>query len=122
MTYNEAINIAMAVAMTDGGLITPVLKSADATDIYTLSRDWADLVSPLHHLRAPSVHRPWVQALLASPHLSRYGAPPGAAPLHSRLLLHLTPHAPLWGPTPAHPPLPLPPAGQARPLQEAVAR
>lgn len=30
--------------MPDGGLITPVLKSADTTDIYTMSRDWADLV------------------------------------------------------------------------------
>ena len=44
ITYNENINIAMAVAMSDGGLITPVLKNADATDIYTMSRDWADLV------------------------------------------------------------------------------
>lgn len=34
----------MAVAMPDGGLITPVLKDADATDIYTMSRQWADLV------------------------------------------------------------------------------
>lgn len=30
--------------MPDGGLITPVLKNADATDIYQLSRNWADLV------------------------------------------------------------------------------
>lgn len=44
VTYNEHINIAMAVAMPDGGLITPVLKDADSTDIYTLSRSWADLV------------------------------------------------------------------------------
>ena len=44
VTYNEHINIAMAVAMPDGGLITPVLKDADATDIYTMSRNWADLV------------------------------------------------------------------------------
>ena len=43
-TYNEHINIAMAVAMPDGGLITPVLKDADSIDIYTLSRNWADLV------------------------------------------------------------------------------
>lgn len=27
--------------MPDGGLITPVLKSADSTDIYQLSRNWA---------------------------------------------------------------------------------
>jgi pyruvate dehydrogenase E2 component (dihydrolipoamide acetyltransferase) len=45
VTYNERINIAMAVAMPDGGLITPVLKDADTTDIYTMSRSWADLVS-----------------------------------------------------------------------------
>jgi hypothetical protein len=47
VTYNERINIAMAVAMPDGGLITPVLKDADTTDIYTMSRNWADLVSEL---------------------------------------------------------------------------
>ena len=45
VTYNERVNIAMAVAMPDGGLITPVLKDADSTDIYTMSRSWADLVS-----------------------------------------------------------------------------
>ena len=33
------------VAMPDGGLITPVIKDADSTDIYTMSRAWADLVS-----------------------------------------------------------------------------
>ena len=33
--------------MPDGGLITPVLKDADSTDIYTMSRNWADLVRPL---------------------------------------------------------------------------
>ena len=44
ITYNEHINVAMAVAMSDGGLITPVLKDADTTDLYTMSRDWADLV------------------------------------------------------------------------------
>jgi pyruvate dehydrogenase E2 component (dihydrolipoamide acetyltransferase) len=44
MTYNSSINIANAVAMPDGGLITPVLKDADTTDIYTMSRQWADLV------------------------------------------------------------------------------
>ena len=27
--------------MPDGGLITPVLKRADTTDIYQLSRNWA---------------------------------------------------------------------------------
>lgn len=43
--YNEHINIAVAVAMPDGGLITPVLQDADKTDIYQLSRNWGDLVS-----------------------------------------------------------------------------
>jgi len=42
--YNGAINIAAAVAMPDGGLITPVLQNADAIDIYSLSRSWKDLV------------------------------------------------------------------------------
>lgn len=43
-TYNEHANVAVALAMPDGGLITPVLKDADSTDIYTLSREWGDLV------------------------------------------------------------------------------
>ncbi|NET59446.1 MAG: 2-oxo acid dehydrogenase subunit E2 [Symploca sp. SIO2E6] len=42
--YQTAINIAVAVAMDDGGLITPVLKNADQVDIYSLSRSWKDLV------------------------------------------------------------------------------
>lgn len=42
--YHAGINIAIAVAMTDGGLITPVLKNADQVDIYSLSRTWQDLV------------------------------------------------------------------------------
>jgi pyruvate dehydrogenase E2 component (dihydrolipoamide acetyltransferase) len=42
--YNSGINIAVAVAMPDGGLITPVLKNADKIDIYSLSRTWKDLV------------------------------------------------------------------------------
>ena len=42
--YNTDINIAVAVAMPDGGLITPVLKNADQLDIYSLSRTWKDLV------------------------------------------------------------------------------
>ena len=40
-----AINIAVAVAMPDGGLITPVLQHADQLDIYSLSRQWKDLVA-----------------------------------------------------------------------------
>ncbi|MDT9208649.1 dihydrolipoamide acetyltransferase family protein [Limnospira sp. PMC 1252.20] len=43
--YNKAINIAVAVAMPDGGLITPVLSNADQIDIYSLSRTWKDLVA-----------------------------------------------------------------------------
>lgn len=43
-TYNDHANVAVALATPDGGLITPVLKDADSRDIYTLSRDWADLV------------------------------------------------------------------------------
>ncbi|MBW4512492.1 MAG: 2-oxo acid dehydrogenase subunit E2 [Scytonematopsis contorta HA4267-MV1] len=39
-----AINIAVAVAMDDGGLITPVLQNADQIDIYSLSRNWKSLV------------------------------------------------------------------------------
>ncbi len=45
MTYPERVNVAVAVAMEDGGLITPVLADADRTDLYSLSRNWADLVS-----------------------------------------------------------------------------
>ena len=44
-SYNSEINIAVAVAMPDGGLITPVLRNADQTDIYSLSRTWKDLVA-----------------------------------------------------------------------------
>ena len=44
IVYNEGVNVAVAVAMPDGGLITPVLKDADKVDIYQLSRNWADLV------------------------------------------------------------------------------
>mmetsp|Transcript_10365 Transcript_10365/g.26308 ORF Transcript_10365/g.26308 Transcript_10365/m.26308 type:complete len:157 (-) Transcript_10365:94-564(-) len=44
IVFNEDVNVAVAVAMPDGGLITPVLKNADRIDIYQLSRNWADLV------------------------------------------------------------------------------
>ncbi|WP_353292704.1 dihydrolipoamide acetyltransferase family protein [Synechococcus sp. M16CYN] len=44
ITYPADINIAVAVAMEDGGLITPVLRHADRTDLYEMSRQWADLV------------------------------------------------------------------------------
>jgi pyruvate dehydrogenase E2 component (dihydrolipoamide acetyltransferase) len=43
--YNAEINVAVAVAMPDGGLITPVLRNADQMDIYSLSRTWQDLVA-----------------------------------------------------------------------------
>ncbi|MCO5603278.1 hypothetical protein L7F22_057427 [Adiantum nelumboides] len=42
-TFNNSINIAVAVAM-DGGLITPVLQDADKMDLYSLSRRWKELV------------------------------------------------------------------------------
>ncbi len=44
LEYKSNINVAVAVAMDDGGLITPVLKNADQTDLYSLSRDWKGLV------------------------------------------------------------------------------
>lgn len=45
MVYPPAVNVAIAVAMEDGGLITPVLAQADTTDIYALGRSWSDLVA-----------------------------------------------------------------------------
>jgi pyruvate dehydrogenase E2 component (dihydrolipoamide acetyltransferase) len=42
--FHGEINIAVAVAMPGGGLITPVLANADRMDIYSLSRAWKDLV------------------------------------------------------------------------------
>ncbi len=44
INYPAAINVAIAVAMDDGGLITPVLQKADQMDLYSLSRTWKDLV------------------------------------------------------------------------------
>jgi pyruvate dehydrogenase E2 component (dihydrolipoamide acetyltransferase) len=44
IVYHSGINIAVAVAMDDGGLITPVLQNADMVDIYSLSRTWKSLV------------------------------------------------------------------------------
>ncbi|GJP76691.1 hypothetical protein CLOP_g7131 [Closterium sp. NIES-67] len=41
--YNASVNVAVAVAM-DGGLITPVLKNADQTDLFTMSGQWKELV------------------------------------------------------------------------------
>ncbi len=45
MAYPATVNVAVAVAMEDGGLITPVLANADKTDIYAMARTWADLVA-----------------------------------------------------------------------------
>jgi pyruvate dehydrogenase E2 component (dihydrolipoamide acetyltransferase) len=42
--HPASINVAIAVAMDDGGLITPVLQNADQMDIYSLSRTWKGLV------------------------------------------------------------------------------
>ena len=44
IVYHSDINISVAVAMDDGGLITPVLKNANLIDIYSLSRTWKSLV------------------------------------------------------------------------------
>lgn len=44
INYPASINVAVAVAMPGGGLITPVLREADKIDIYSLSRTWKDLV------------------------------------------------------------------------------
>ncbi|WP_373541288.1 dihydrolipoamide acetyltransferase family protein [Chamaesiphon sp.] len=44
VNHPSAINIAVAVSMPDGGLITPVLQNADRLDLYSLSRMWKDLV------------------------------------------------------------------------------
>ena len=44
MAYPSNVNVAVAVAMEEGGLITPVLQNADVTDLFELSRQWADLV------------------------------------------------------------------------------
>ncbi|MBD2606515.1 2-oxo acid dehydrogenase subunit E2 [Scytonema hofmannii FACHB-248] len=44
IVYHSDINVAVAVAMDDGGLITPVLQNADMVDIYSLSRNWKSLV------------------------------------------------------------------------------
>lgn len=44
MRFGAGIHVAVAVAVEDGGLITPVLRDAERTDLYSLSRTWADLV------------------------------------------------------------------------------
>jgi len=45
ISYPSQINVAVAVAMEDGGLITPVLQNADETSLADLSLQWADLVT-----------------------------------------------------------------------------
>jgi len=45
IAYPSQINVAVAVAMEDGGLITPVLQNADVTSLADLSLQWADLVN-----------------------------------------------------------------------------
>jgi pyruvate dehydrogenase E2 component (dihydrolipoamide acetyltransferase) len=45
ISFPTAINVAVAVAMEGGGLLTPVLAQADRIDLYSLSRNWADLVA-----------------------------------------------------------------------------
>jgi pyruvate dehydrogenase E2 component (dihydrolipoamide acetyltransferase) len=44
IVYQPGANIAVAVALPDGGLITPVLRDCADTDIYELSRRWRSLV------------------------------------------------------------------------------
>jgi len=44
IAYPSQINVAVAVAMEDGGLITPVLQNADQSSLADLSLQWADLV------------------------------------------------------------------------------
>tara|TARA_Y100001968_G_scaffold189336_1_gene173546 strand:- start:6557 stop:7948 length:1392 start_codon:yes stop_codon:yes gene_type:complete len=44
MSYPTEINVAVAVSMEDGGLITPVLRNADKTNLIELSQRWSDLV------------------------------------------------------------------------------
>ena len=44
MSYPSQVNVAVAVAMEDGGLITPVLQNADRIELLDLSAKWTDLV------------------------------------------------------------------------------
>lgn len=41
--YSKDINVAMAVA-TEGGLITPTIFKANEKDLFTIGRDWKELV------------------------------------------------------------------------------
>jgi pyruvate dehydrogenase E2 component (dihydrolipoamide acetyltransferase) len=42
--YNKDVNVAMAVAI-DGGLITPTIIKANELDLFSISRNWKDLVA-----------------------------------------------------------------------------
>ena len=42
--YNSNIDVAMAVALPDGGLVTPAMRGADTNDLYSISREWKDMV------------------------------------------------------------------------------
>jgi pyruvate dehydrogenase E2 component (dihydrolipoamide acetyltransferase) len=42
--YNANIDVAMAVALPDGGLVTPTMRGADTNDLYSISREWKDMV------------------------------------------------------------------------------
>ncbi|KAF6002685.1 hypothetical protein F1559_001679 [Cyanidiococcus yangmingshanensis] len=44
IVYQPKVNVAVAVALPDGGLITPVLRDCVETDLYELSRRWRSLV------------------------------------------------------------------------------
>lgn len=44
IVYKDDINVAIAVTMKDGGLITPVLQKCDTYPVVELSQQWADLV------------------------------------------------------------------------------
>lgn len=41
--YNKDVNVAMAVAI-DGGLITPTIIKAQELDLFSISRNWKELV------------------------------------------------------------------------------
>jgi len=43
--YNDNIDVAMAVALPDGGLVTPKLPNTDQKDLYLLGREWKELVT-----------------------------------------------------------------------------
>eukprot|EP00188_Purpureofilum_apyrenoidigerum_P001530 Plantae.Rhodophyta-Purpureofilum_apyrenoidigerum.ctg185.p1 GENE.Plantae.Rhodophyta-Purpureofilum_apyrenoidigerum.ctg185~~Plantae.Rhodophyta-Purpureofilum_apyrenoidigerum.ctg185.p1 ORF type:complete len:281 (-),score=60.92 Plantae.Rhodophyta-Purpureofilum_apyrenoidigerum.ctg185:385-1227(-) len=44
IVYKKDADIGVAVATSDGGLVTPVLRKCGTADIYSLSRSWKELV------------------------------------------------------------------------------